>query len=307
MARDGAAPTTLFDGAAGARWTDGAWDLSAFAGQSVRLDLCSHGGGATWGEPVDGARPGRVAAPPASRTCLRLDDRHPARRQGAHLQSQDQLMTPNYDAFCRGCHAFLLGPGAGTWSLPSRPPCLPACIRRSTRPPWIRPRSRARCLSWPSRSRRRFSHGHVLRNGYVSSKWGFDRGFDENRNLIRESLPTTPSICGAGQEMDPARQGQTAVRLSGGDRAACHLQPAQRILLKYWDKPYKGPINRCSPHPAGQDQTRHPKVNDTDKPISKPCTTRRLPRAIPPSGLSSRISRTPAIRHIGGHRDFGSR
>ena len=26
-------------------------------------------------------------------------------------------------------------------------------------------------------------------NGYVSSKWGFDRGWDVNRNFIRESLP----------------------------------------------------------------------------------------------------------------------
>ena len=67
-------------------------------------------------------------------------------------------------------------------------------------------------------------------NGYVSSKWGFDRGWDVNRNFIRESLPNGSEYLWktAKAWLTPIAR-QEAVRLPGDHRAARRLHAAQGV------------------------------------------------------------------------------
>ena len=104
-------------------------------------------------------------------------------------------------------------------------------------------------------------------NGYVSSKWGFDRGWDVNRNFIRESLPNgSDYLWKTAKAWLTPIAGEAAVRLPGDHRAARRLHAAKEFLVKYWDKPYIGPIKPAlSGVQLGLIKSGKLKINDNDK------------------------------------------
>ncbi|HEX7597203.1 MAG TPA: sulfatase, partial [Polyangia bacterium] len=270
VARDGAAPSTLFDGATGARWTDGAWDLSAFAGQSVRLDLCSHGGGAAWGEPRLMVRgPAAVAAATRKFEHVFVWMIDTLRADKVHIfNPKTNVMTPNYDAFAADATRFSWAQVPGTWSLPSQASMLTGVypkVHKAT----VDTSKIAREVPFVAESFKKagFRTAMFSANGYVSSKWGFDRGFDENRNLIRESLPNNAEyLWGLAKKwILPGKAKPQFVYLAVIEPHVIY-NPRKEFLVKYWDKPYKGPIKPVlTGIQLGKIKQGTLKINDTDK------------------------------------------
>jgi choline-sulfatase len=104
-------------------------------------------------------------------------------------------------------------------------------------------------------------------NGYVSSKWGFDRGWDEYRNFIRENLPN-----GADYLWKQAKTWVLANKkkpefayLATVDPHVAYT-PRAEFLKKYWTKPYNGPLKPAKTGvQLGAIGAGKLKINDNDK------------------------------------------
>jgi len=270
VARDGAAPTVLFEGAASARFTDGTWDLSPFAGQAVRVDLISRGGGIAWGEPRL-LVPGSVPAPTAKHTfehvyiwmcdTLRADKVHV-------YNPKTNVITPNYDAFATDATRFAWAQVPGTWSLPSQASMLtgvyPNVHKATEHESKINPQLP---ITAEVLKKAGFHTALFSSNGYVSSKWGFGRGFDENRNFVRENLPNgADSLWATAKKwIMPGKAKPQFVYLAVIEPHVIY-NPKKEFLKKYWDKPYTGPIKPVlTGIQLGKIKQGKLKVNDTDK------------------------------------------
>ena len=192
VVRDGAAPVVLFEGPAPQRFTDGAWDLSAFGGQAVRIDLVARGGGVAWGEPrlmVRGNVPAAAANRKFDHIYVWMIDTLRADKVRVY-NPKTNVLTPNYDAFAADATRFLWAQVPGTWSLPSQASMLTGVYPHVHKATEHESKINPQLPIAPELFKKAgFRTALFSSNGYVSSKWGFDRGFDENRNLIRENLP----------------------------------------------------------------------------------------------------------------------
>jgi choline-sulfatase len=247
VSSDGAAPAVLFEGPAAAKWTDGSWDLGPWAEQAVRIDLVSRGGAVAWAAPrvVVPAPP-----PPAPPTVRKLDRIFiwmvdTLRADKVHVYNpRTVVQTPHYDAFAADATRFAWAEVPGTWSLPSH-----ASILTGVYPTVHKATAHEARLSLDVPFIAELMHKAGFRtamfssNGYVSGKWGFDRGWDKNRNFIRESLPN-----GADYLWKTARPWILA---NGAHKQFVYLatvephviyNPRKPYLDKYWKKPYHGPI-----------------------------------------------------------------
>ena len=270
VARDGAAPVVLFEGPAGARFTDGVWDLSAFSGQAVRIDLVSRGGGIAWGEPRL-LVPGQVPAPAAKKTfehvyvwmcdTLRADKVHV-------YNPKTNVITPNYDAFAADATRFAWAQVPGTWSLPSQASMLTGVYPNVHKATEHESKINAQLPITPEVLKKAgFRTALFSSNGYVSSKWGFGRGFDENLNFIRENLPNGADNLWATAKkwILPGKAKPQFVYLAVIEPHVIY-NPKKEFLKKYWDKPYTGPIKPVlTGIQLGKIKQGTLKVNDTDK------------------------------------------
>ncbi len=246
VAVDGAAPKTLFQGVAPERYGDGTWDLGAFAGRAVRIDLVSRGGGIAWAEPRL-LVPRIVETTPGKRTfdhvyvwmcdTLRADKVHV-------YNPKTNVITPNYDAFAREATRFAWAAVPGTWSLPSQASMLtgvyPNVHRATEQSSKIDPRIPIAAELFKKGG---FRTALFSANGYVSSKWGFGRGFDENVNFVRENLPNRADYLWATAKkwVLPGKEKPQFVYLAVIEPHVIY-NPRPEFLIKYWDKPYHGPI-----------------------------------------------------------------
>ena len=212
VASDRAPVRRLLDAPAPATWTDAdlALDLPGGAPEAVRIDLISRGGAVDWGSPrvvvraapaasrPTGAEPGdpegraspreRTAAPISHIFVWMVDT---LRADKVHVDNPGtRVETPNYDAFAADATRFAWAQVPGTWSLPSH-----ASLLTGVYPPVHKAIAHDAKLSRDVRfiaeelKKRGFKTALFSSNGYVSSKWGFDRGWDAYRNFIRENLP----------------------------------------------------------------------------------------------------------------------
>jgi choline-sulfatase len=261
---------TLFQGPASTRWTEATWDLSAWGEQAVRIDLVSRGGGVAWASP----RLIAPAPPPTSPPARKIDRIFvwmvdTLRADKVHVYNPKTVVqTPNYDAFAEDATRFAWAAVPGTWSLPSHASILTGVYptvhkataheaRLSPQVPFV-----AELMKKAGYRTAMFSS-----NGYVSGKWGFDRGWDKNRNFIRESLPN-----GADYLWKTAR---SWILGNGARKQFVYLatvephviyNPKKQYLLKYWNKPYKGPIKPAlTGIQLGYIKTGKLKPTDTDK------------------------------------------
>jgi arylsulfatase A-like enzyme len=270
VARDGAALATLFEGPSGGRWTEGAWDLTPFAGQAVRLDLCAHGGGVDWGEPrlaVRAAAP--VAASPRKFDHIYVWMIDTLRADKVHIYNpKTNVLTPNYDAFAADATRFTWAQVPGTWSLPSQASMLTGVYPRVHKAT-VQESKISREVPFVAEQFKKagFRTAMFSANGYVSSKWGFDRGWDENRNLIRENLPNNAeTLWGLAKKwIVPAKAKPQFVYLAVIEPHVIY-NPRKEFLAKYWDKPYNGPIKPVlTGIQLGKIKQGTLKVNATDK------------------------------------------
>jgi len=270
IVRDGAAPTVLFEGPASAKFVDAVWDLTAFAGQAVRIDLVSRGGGIAWAEPRLMV-PGSPSAPAAKKTfehiyiwmcdTLRADKVHV-------YNPKTNVLTPNYDAFAADATRFGWAQVQGTWSLPSQASMLtgvyPNVHKATEQASKINPQLP---IAPEIFKKAGFKTGLFSSNGYVSSKWGFGRGFDENRNFVRENLPNgADNLWGTAKKwILPGKAKPQFVYLAVIEPHVIY-NPKKEFLKQYWDKPYTGPIKPVlTGIQLGKIKKGTLKVNDTDK------------------------------------------
>ena len=270
VARDGAALATLYEGPASGRWSEGAWDLTPFAGQAVRLDLCARGGGVDWAEPRLVVR----AAPPAVASQHKFSHIYvwmidTLRADKVHIfNPKTNVLTPNYDAFAADAARFTWAQVPGTWSLPSQASMLTGVYPRVHKAT-VHESKISRDVPFVAEQFKKagFRTAMFSANGYVSSKWGFDRGWDENRNLIRENLPNNAENLWtiAKKWIMPGKAKPQFVYLAVIEPHVIY-NPRKEFLAKYWTKPYTGPIKPVlTGIQLGKIKQGTLKVNDTDK------------------------------------------
>ncbi len=270
VARDGAAPTTLLAGPAAQRFADAAWDLSAMGGQAVRLDLIARGGAIAWAEPRL-LVPGSAPAAPAKRTFdhiyVWMIDTLRADKVRAY-NPKTNVMTPSYDAFAADATRFEWAQVPGTWSLPSQASMLtgvyPNVHRATEHESKINPQLP---IAPELLKKAGFRTALFSSNGYVSSKWGFARGFDMDKNFIRENLPNGADHLWATAKkwILGAKDKPQFVYLAVIEPHVIY-NPKKEFLKQYWDKPYAGPIKPVMTGiQLGRIKQGTLKVNDTDK------------------------------------------
>jgi choline-sulfatase len=273
LARDGAATRTLFEGpAAEGRFTEAAWDLAAEAGRAVRIDLVGRGGATTWGNPrlvVASAPPAPLPEKRFSHIFIWMVDTLRADKVRVY-NPKTRVETPHYDAFATDATRFAWAHVPGTWSLPSH-----ASILTGVYPTTHKATAHEARLSKDVPFLAEILKGGGYRtalfssNGYVSGKWGFDRGWDEIRNFIRESLPNGADYLWktAAKWMDaPANDGKPQFLYLATIEPHVIYNPKKEFLARYWQKPYRGPIRpNISGVQLGHIKSGKLKINATDK------------------------------------------
>jgi choline-sulfatase len=270
---DGQRPRTLHEGRTTAAWTDVALPLGAASSQAARIDLIARGGDVAWADPrVVVKAPAPVAAPTHARfehiyvwmvDTLRADKVHV-------FNPKTRVQTPNYDAFAADATRFSWAQVQGTWSLPSHASLLTGVYPTVHKA--VAAESRlSKDVPFVAEDMKKAGYrtGMFSSNGYVSAKWGFDRGWDINRNFIRENLPN-----GAPYLWKTARA-WILPNIKADKRDFAYLatvephvayNPQKEFLVKYWDKPYTGPIKPAlTGVQLGSIKAGKLKINDNDK------------------------------------------
>jgi arylsulfatase A-like enzyme len=215
--------------------------------------------------------PGTAPAPSAKRTfdhiyvwmidTLRADKVHV-------YNPQTNVITPNYDAFAADATRFLWAQVPGTWSLPSQASMLTGVYPNVHKATEHESKINAQLPIAPEIFKKAgFRTGLFSSNGYVSSKWGFGRGFDENRNFVRENLPNGADNLWATAKkwILPGKAKPQFVYLAVIEPHVIY-NPKKEFLKLYWDKPYGGPIKPVlTGIQLGKIKKGTLKVNDTDK------------------------------------------
>ena len=192
IAVDGQPARQLLDAASSSKWADVTLPLGAAGGQAARIDSISRGGSVSWAEPRL-----MVKAPPQAKAPTEPKFDHIFVWMVDTLRSdkvraynpKTRVETPNYDAFAADSTRFAWAQVPGTWSLPSHASLLTGVYPTCTRRPPTRPLSKDVAFIAEDLKKKGFKTAIFSSNGYVSGKWGFERGWDANRNFIRESLP----------------------------------------------------------------------------------------------------------------------
>ncbi len=270
IARDGAAPTVLLQGPAPQRYSEAAWDLSAFAGQAVRIDLVSRGGGIVWAEPrlmVPGSAPAPVAKRKYEHIYVWMCDT--LRADKVHVYNpKTNVITPNYDAFAKDATRFAWAQVQGTWSLPSQASMLTGVYPNVHKATEHESKINAQLpIAAELFKKAGFRTALFSSNGYISSKWGFGRGFDEDVNFVRENKPNGADNLWATAKkwIVPGKAKPQFVYLAVIEPHVIY-NPKKQFLVKYWNKPYGGPIKPVlTGIQLGKIKQGTLKVNDTDK------------------------------------------
>jgi choline-sulfatase len=270
---DGQRPRTLHEGRTTAAWTDVALPLGAASNQAARIDLIARGGDVAWSDPrVVVKAPAAVAAPAHARfehiyvwmvDTLRADKVHA-------FNPKTRVQTPNYDAFAADATRFAWAQVPGTWSLPSHASLLTG-VYPTVHKAVAHEARLSRDVPFVAEDLKKAGYrtGMFSSNGYVSAKWGFDRGWDINRNFIRENLPN-----GAPYLWKTAKA-WIVPNIKAGKRDFAYLatvephvayNPQKEFLVKYWNKPYAGPIKpQLTGAQLGLIKVGKMKINDNDK------------------------------------------
>jgi arylsulfatase A-like enzyme len=273
VAVDGQKTRTLHEGKTTAGWTDVALPLGAAGTQAARIDLVARGGDVAWAEPrvVVKAPPAPAAAkiPRFDHIYVWMVDT--LRADKVHcFNPKTRVQTPNYDAFAADATRFAWAQVPGTWSLPSHASLLTG-VYPTVHKAVAHEARLSKDVPFVAEDMKKAGYRTAMfsSNGYVSSKWGFDRGWDENRNFIRESLPNGADyLWKTGKAWlvpDWKASKRDFVYLATVEPHVIY-NPPKVFLAKYWDKPYSGPIKPAlTGAQLGSIKAGKLKVNDNDK------------------------------------------
>ena len=274
VAVDGAPARTLHEGPVGAGWNDVVVDLGAAAGRAARIDLIGRGtkGELAWGDPRIVVKAPAAAAAPATppkfeHVFVWMVDTLRADKLKAY-NPKSRVSTPAYDAFAADATRFAWAQVPGTWSLPSHASILtgvyPSVHRATAHEAKLSPTAP---FVAEELKKAGFKTAMFSSNGYISSKWGFDRGWEVNRNFIRESLPNGSEYLWktAKAWVTPGLAKKQFAYLATIEPHVAY-SPKKEFLVKYWDKVYSGPIKQnLSGVQLGLIKAGKLKVTDNDK------------------------------------------
>ncbi|KPK53251.1 MAG: hypothetical protein AMJ63_06995 [Myxococcales bacterium SG8_38_1] len=194
VSADGEPSVAVLTGIATSAWSDQKADLSRFAGQTVRMDLRAEGQGAgrlAWNSP-------RLLVPeraersldPAKNVVLLVVDTLRADKLRP-FNPDTRVETPSVDRFASEGVVFELAQSAENWTKPAVASILtglhPQTHQQKTGDAAL-PGS-AVLLSEHLKDNG-FATGSFIANGYVSDRFGFDQGWDDYTNYIREGGST---------------------------------------------------------------------------------------------------------------------
>jgi choline-sulfatase len=191
---DGKPITQLLSGTASGGWTEHRVDLSRFAGETVRIDLRAEGQGAgrmAWNSPriLVPERPVRELAPARNVIVLVIDTLRADKLRP--FNAQTRVKTPAIDQFAADGVVFALAQAPENWTKPSVASILtglhPQTHQQKTGDAALP--SSAELLSEHLHGEG-FATGGFIANGYVSDRFGFDQGWDDYTNYIREGKST---------------------------------------------------------------------------------------------------------------------
>ncbi len=191
---DGQPSVEVLTGVATSSWTDYTVDLSRFAGQVVRIDLRGTGQGEgrlAWNAPrllVPEAAPPSLE--PAKNVVVLVIDTLRADKLKP-FNPQSRVSTPSVERFASEGVVFELAQSPENWTKPSVASILtglhPQTHQQKTGESALP--SSALLLSEHLQDQG-FSTGSFIANGYVSDRFGFDQGWDDYSNYIREGGST---------------------------------------------------------------------------------------------------------------------
>ncbi|HEY0710986.1 MAG TPA: sulfatase, partial [Polyangia bacterium] len=271
ITRDGTVPRTLFEGPAGAL-TEAGWDLTAEAGYAARIDFLAQGGAVFWAAPRLALPEAKIVPPPEKHfdnIFVWMVDTLRADKVRA-FNPKTRVETPNYDAFAADATRFAWAQVPGTWSLPSHSSILTG-VYPSVHKATAHTARLSREVPFVAELMKKggYKTGLFSSNGYVSGKWGFDRGWDEVRNFIRESLPNGAEYLWktARTWLDlPGNKGKPTFLYLATVEPHVIYNPRKEFLERYWKKPYTGPIKpNQSGVQLGYIKSGKLKINDNDK------------------------------------------
>jgi arylsulfatase A-like enzyme len=194
VSADGQPSVQVLTGSATSSWTDQKADLSRFAGQMVRVDLRAEGRGPgrlAWSEPrvMVPARAARSLRPAKNVVVLVIDTLRADKLRP--FNPKTRVEAPNVDRFASEGVVFELAQSPENWTKPSVASILtglhPQTHQQKTGEAAL-PES-AVLLSEHLKDSG-FSTGSFIANGYVSDRFGFDQGWDDYTNYIREGGST---------------------------------------------------------------------------------------------------------------------
>ena len=191
---DGQPTTQVLTGTASSAWTDHKVDLSRFAGEIVRIDLLADGRGAgrlAWNAPriLVPVRPERNLDPAKNVVVLVIDTLRADKLRP--FNPQTRVKTPVIDRFASEGVVFELAQSPENWTKPAVASILtglhPQTHQQKTSDAALP--STAELLSEHLKGEG-FATGSFIANGYVSDRFGFDQGWDDYANYIREGKST---------------------------------------------------------------------------------------------------------------------
>ncbi len=195
---DGMATQEFFRAKASGDWQEGHVDLAALAGKVVRLELTTEGaeGLTGWGEPEIMLPPEAVpeavateAPAPKNLVFLLID----TQRADAFkiFQPQSDFKTPTFDDLAARSLAFTAAYNNENWTKPSVATTLSGVypVTHDTKSDSAALPEGVQLASQKLKADGFKTAGFVA-NGYVSEKFGFDKGWDLFRNYIREGKNT---------------------------------------------------------------------------------------------------------------------
>jgi len=199
---DGAGGTKteeLFASAGKAEWEEAKVDLSAYAGKATRLDLVAEGQGGLggWGEPevmIAPDSPSAAAGAKPKNVMVILVDTVRADVFAAWNPDND-IKTPVFDRLVSEGVAFKNAYNNENWTKPSV-----ATLLSGLYPATHNTKKDSSALPeaveiLPQRMKKAgFATGGFVANGYVSNKFGFEKGWDFFTNYIRESRTSDASV-----------------------------------------------------------------------------------------------------------------
>ena len=191
---DGQPTTQVLTGMASGAWTDHKVDLSRFAGETVRVDLSAEGQGTgrlAWNSPriLVPAVPERNLEPAKNVVVVVIDTLRADKLRP--FNPQTRVKTPAIDQFASDGAVFELAQAPENWTKPSVASILtglhPQTHQQKTGDAALP--SSAELLSEHLQGEG-FATGGFIANGYVSDRFGFDQGWDDYTNYIREEKST---------------------------------------------------------------------------------------------------------------------